>query len=181
MIEGKSHFDPIDAHLPLHEHGPRVVEQDMKVCIFALERVRQSPDFLLRRQIRQQRVHVFITASGANFLDNLRSLCSIAPHDHDRCAHPGECLGCAFPNPICSACDQAYFPLHCDHNASLKHSDEFLVLFKLWRDYVDISNSAVWSLSPFHLWEGDKRNRFFQAPSAAAIVSTWAMDSFKSS
>ena len=37
MIECEGHLDAIDAELTLHEDRTRIVEQDVKVRIFALE------------------------------------------------------------------------------------------------------------------------------------------------
>ena len=49
MIESEGNFDAIDAKLTLHVDRTRVVEQDVKVPVFAIELLCQASNFLLRR------------------------------------------------------------------------------------------------------------------------------------
>ncbi len=93
MIDGKGHFDAIDAHLPLRKDAAYVVHQDVEPGIALLKLVGQAPDCLLGGEVREQQIDRFVAAVLFDLALGLLSPRAIpADHHHGR-PHAGQSHG----------------------------------------------------------------------------------------
>ena len=105
MVERQGHFYSVDALLAPQHERPRIIYEDVQSLVAGFECLRELPDGVLRRQVGDYVVHVWIAGLPQDLLHGHRSALLTAPHQDQIRPQLGQLKRRGLSNAGSGACD----------------------------------------------------------------------------